>query len=426
MTGPVLRLPPPGRSGLALGATVETAAPSRKPRRPRSRPAAAAGPEPLPLPSVAPLKTVVHITTNHTRDDIRVFLKECLTLQAHGYDVHLLVADGLGNSTAHGVTIHDLGFPRGRLQRFALSPWKCWRYATRLPARIYHLHDPELLGIALPLGLHGRKVVYDSHEDVPRALLSRDWIPSPLRIPISRLFELLENFVAARLSAIVAATPNIGERFSKIRAVPTIINNYPLSHELIQASPASTTKPRAVCYIGAISAPRGIREIVKALELADARLILAGSFETLALEEQVRRLSGWAKVDFRGSVSRVEAQAIMQSSRVGLVLFHPEPNHVEAQPNKMFEYMSAGLPVLASRFPLWESLIRDADSGLCVDPLDPSEIAAAMTFLLDSPQRAAEMGARGRAAVASSYNWDVEAPKLIELYRALDGRSAGT
>src|SRR5439155_17328620 len=121
-----------------------------------------------------------------------------------------------------------------------------------------------------------------------------------------------------------------------------------------------------------------------------------------------------------------EAQAIMQSSRVGLVLFHPEPNHVEAQPNKMFEYMSAGLPVLASRFPLWESLIRDADSGLCVDPLDPSEIAAAMTFLLDSPQRAAEMGARGRAAVASSYNWDVEAPKLIELYRALDGRSAGT
>jgi glycosyltransferase involved in cell wall biosynthesis len=105
-------------------------------------------------------------------------------------------------------------------------------------------------------------------------------------------------------------------------------------------------------------------------------------------------------------------------ARAGLVVLHPAPNHVNGRPNKLFEYMSAGLAVIASHFPLWREIVEDARCGICVDPLDASAIAGAMRRLADGDE-AAEMGRRGREAVQSRFNWDSEAPKLLDLYARL-------
>jgi glycosyltransferase involved in cell wall biosynthesis len=105
----------------------------------------------------------------------------------------------------------------------------------------------------------------------------------------------------------------------------------------------------------------------------------------------------------------------------GLVLFHPERDHVDAQPNKMFEYMAAGLPVIASDFPLWRQLVEEPGCGLTVDPLDPAAIAAAMRRLTSDPAAAAAMGERGRAAVRGTLNWEHESRALLALYACLLG-----
>ncbi|MCY1522537.1 Glycosyl transferases group 1 [compost metagenome] len=107
----------------------------------------------------------------------------------------------------------------------------------------------------------------------------------------------------------------------------------------------------------------------------------------------------------------------MSRSVAGVVTFLSAPNHIDAQPNKMFEYMSAGIPVVGSNFPLWKSIIEGNRCGVCVDPANPTEIAEAIDYLFTHQAEAREMGARGRAAVLDKYNWDGEGVKLLSLYR---------
>ena len=88
----------------------------------------------------------------------------------------------------------------------------------------------------------------------------------------------------------------------------------------------------------------------------------------------------------------------------------------------MFEYMAAGIPVIASNFPLWREIVEGNECGLTVDPLDPQAIADAIGFLITHSEHAAEMGRRGRRAVERKYNWDGEAKKLTDLYERLLAR----
>ncbi len=78
--------------------------------------------------------------------------------------------------------------------------------------------------------------------------------------------------------------------------------------------------------------------------------------------------------------------------------------------------MAAGLPVLASDFPVWRSLLAETGAGRCTNPLEPAAIARLIDDVLDDPEQAAEMGRRGRSVVSTVYHWDVENAKLLDLY----------
>lgn len=365
---------------------------------------------------------VVHLSTVHTRGDVRIFEKQACSLAAAGFDVHLVVGDGLGDEQVQGVKVHDIGAaPATRLGRMWRQPWRALGRVRALRPDLVHFHDPELLVVGWLLQRGGVPVIYDSHEDVPRDILSKAWIAPRLRRAVAWVFEQIEDRIAARLAAVVAATPHIAARFARLHPRAVDINNYPAERELSPASERPRA-PRTVCYVGGIGRIRGIVEMMHALEHVPCRLVMAGAFEDAGTEAAVRALPGWAQVDYRGVVSRAEVREIMAEAQAGLLLFHAEPNHVDAQPNKMFEYMAAALPVVASDFPLWRRVLVGEGAGVCVDPLDPRAIAAAITGLLDDPAAARVMGSRGRGAVHACYRWDREFLKLRGLY---DGLLAG-
>ncbi|MNX28589.1 Glycosyl transferases group 1 [compost metagenome] len=368
---------------------------------------------------------IAHLTTAHPRFDVRIFHKECRSLANHGYQVDLYVADGQGNAQRDGVSIIDVGRSSGRVNRMLGKTWAVWNAVRKTDARIIHIHDPELLPIALALRYMGRQVIYDAHEDVPRQILSKPWIKPWIRHAIAWPFERLENFVARRCAIVVGATPHITARYAAqgIRSID--VNNYPIPGELGDpcgmAEPGDeAATPRTICYIGGITRMRGAVEMLQALGTANARMILAGPMESDALHAELAAMPAWNRVDYRGVLDRAAIRNVLHESQLGLVLLHPVPNYLDALPVKMFEYMAAGLPVLASDFPLWRGILDASGAGTCVDPLDTDRIAQAIDAMLDLPDVDRQrMRNACRAAVRDSYSWKNEEVKLVTAYAAI-------
>ncbi len=375
----------------------------------------------MSIPDVPTMPHVVHLTSAHPRYDIRIFRKQCKSLVKAGFRVSLIVADGNGDETTDdGIAIYDVGKMQGRVNRIFRTTRRVFQKARELNADLYQLHDPELLPAGLKLRRLKKVVIFDSHEDVPKQMLGKPYLNPFALWVIAKVFSLYEAWVVRRLSAVIGATPVITEKFRTMTPRAENVNNFPELGELENQLPW-TDKRNEVCYVGGIAEIRGILPLIEAISktASGARLNLVGEFSETDTEAKARAMPSWQNVNAMGFLDRAGVRDVMARSVAGVVTFAPLPNHVDAQPNKMFEYMSAGIPVIASDFPLWREIIVGSDCGLCVDPAEPDAIASAIDTLLGDKALSERLGDNGKRAVEDIYNWAREEPKLTKLYREL-------
>jgi glycosyltransferase involved in cell wall biosynthesis len=204
------------------------------------------------------------------------------------------------------------------------------------------------------------------------------------------------------------------------------VRNYPYPEEIISAQPESSwdSRRQSVAYVGGITTERGILQMVEAMALMPESI--TGTLELVGNEvpwfagpEKLYSHPGWARVHHHGILEQPKVFSLLHNVRAGLAVLHPTPNFRDSIPVKFFEYMGAGIPIIASDFPAWRRILEDSGCALFVDPMNPQAIASAIEFILTHPAEAEAMGRRGREAMRNRYNWETEATTLLNLYSGL-------
>ena len=364
-------------------------------------------------------KKVCHVTSVHAPHDDRIFLKECRTLSRAGYETSL-VAYG-DSELVDGVTIYGLGQkPSSRKSRVFGGTKRIVEAAVELNADLYHLHDPELLLYVGAFKENGAKVIFDSHEDIPAQLRDKPWLPKSLRRVVSWLFGCYEASVLKRCDAVVAATSYIGSTLKSKSSIVIVVNNYPMLDDICCGDEQFSAKDAWVCYAGGISELRGERVMVDAVSGLDGiGLLIAGDVSGSGYDEADRMQLRNDGINYLGLLSRGRVNDVYARSIAGLVLLLPIENYINSLPIKMFEYMAAGLPVIASDFPQWRKIVENAGCGFCVDPSNTEAIRECIVALNEDREMAEKLGKRGRELVMARYNWDGEGKKLVDLYKRL-------
>ena len=238
--------------------------------------------------------------------------------------------------------------------------------------------------------------------------------------------------MASRLDGIVGVTDPITARFAASRARLAVVRNVPALPlpGAAATAPADLPSPRTIVLAGVLDESRAMLQVAEALGLLvrrwpDLHLLCFGELAHTAFGQALRRRAAEAgaahHVILRERIPWRDLQAYLAASLVGLVLYGEGRNNRWGLPNRLFEFMAHGVPVVATDFPLLREVVSDAQCGLRVDSTRPAAIADAIARLVEDPALRARLGATGRRAVRERYNWDIEIEPLIELYRAVIG-----
>ena len=310
---------------------------------------------------------VCHLSSVHSAIDVRIFYKECKSLAEAGYEV-TLVAMHDKPEEIDGVRI--VPFPRfkNRLRRFIFSPFVMFYMALKQNAMVYHFHDPELIFAGIMLKLFKKKVIYDVHEDVAGQALYKYFIEiRSLRKLIVFFISITDRLGTFFFDRIITVTENIARKFRSSKTI--VVRNMPILKSITGLIPANIKKEKPIIvYSGGLTQFRGIKQLVKAMEYVgnSAELWLMGKWESDTFFEECEDLKGWCYTQYKGFLTLEEVYSIMKMCDIGVVPFLPLPNHVNALPNKVFEYMACALPIVMSDFSAWKRMFNGC--ALFIDP----------------------------------------------------------
>ena len=306
--------------------------------------------------------------------------------------------------------------PDSRKERMGSFAKHVFKAALNVDADIYHFHDPEMLKYAVKLSKMGKKVIFDSHEDVPDQIQDKPWIPKPMRKPMAKAYTIYETQHVKKLAGVITSTDYIKSKFEGRARMVESIKNYPKLDDIIFQTNAFEDRARVACYVGGISTDRGETILLEAMKAMEGyELKFAGS----TINREVKNTKP-ANVTYLGYLDRAGVNDLYANSRVGICVLRPTANYIRSLPIKMFEYMAAGLPIVASDFPVWRDIIGAENCGTTVAFDDIEGIRKAIKYYIDNPNEAQEAGKRGRKAVLEKYNWANEADKLIAFYNKIE------
>ena len=373
---------------------------------------------------------VCHLACKHKMNDMRIFEKECKSLAKAGFELTLI---GFGDSNKtediDGVRCISLYCPvKNNLELLRKRNKLIYDAALKLDAKIYHLHEPELLPVGKKLKKKGKIVIFDSHEfygwqlhdNVHKIKIIKT--PASLMKVVGNLYMRYEKRVCMKLDAVIQVCTMDGVDYFANRCKKTLfIRNLPSLSDYTRKMPVLFRDDLSIAMIGGITKERGISQLVKATYEANGKLLLAGAFIPTSYENELKAMPEYACVDYRGFLDKNGMVSLLDQANIGAstLLNIGQYDKIDTFPTKVYDYMSMELPVVISNTKFAEAMNEQYHFAICVDPNDPDDIAKAFQWLKTHPEEAIAMGRNGRKAIEDEFNWEKESEKLVAFYHYL-------
>jgi glycosyltransferase involved in cell wall biosynthesis len=275
-------------------------------------------------------------------------------------------------------------------------------------------------------------IVYESHGYAPHVAEALPSLVSTAQPPgAAKLARLArrEAQVWTRADGYVTITAGLAQELTarfgtreRVAVIPDGARMYVPGPE----PPAPSPEPRLVAYAGHLYAWKGVDVLLEALaRVPDARGLIVGGHDAEPDSARVRALA-----ERLGLVSRVTFTGLVEPARVADLLRSADvlvlPNPASAistrytSPLKLFEYIAAGRPIVASDLPSIREVVHDGTEALLVAPGDPDALARGIRRVLDDPALAARL-ASAASALAPHYTWARRAERLESLFAQVAG-----
>ena len=370
---------------------------------------------------------------NEFTNDLRV-LKEAKSLIQNGYFVRIIALKG--DSTLAAEIIEKIEVERIDLWTRKLLPknyfswfikyiefiFKAFTKGCKLKPSVVHCHDLPTLIIGYCVGrILKVTIVYDSHE----LYYDRNF---PLII--YKAWYYIEKFLIKRIDYLIVENDSRGKVMQNRYNIQDSISirncqylNLLKNNKFLREKLGLNDKNKIIIYQGVVSKERGLEIAIQMMQYLPQYYVLVivgfGEYNVI-LNEKLAKLS-ISNIFLLGGVSLNELPKYTSSADIGVSFIqNVNLNHYYALSNKIFEYLSAGLPVVFSDFPEMKKIIIDNEVGFVVDETNPKEAALAVKKILSNPSLYKTMSYNAKNIVKNRFNWEFESQKLLELYNKID------
>lgn len=366
------------------------------------------------------------ISTVHVPFDDRIFYKESKSL-AKRYKV-TLIAPSNSNfcDYSNGIRIITIKKPKSKWLH-PITLWQIFREGYKQNCDVYHCHELGSLIICLIIKKMKKcKVIYDIHEHWP-SQIPQDlglFYDSAINRIVQKIVLKIELFCSKRSDALITVSNSVADRFNKIGLKPVIIPNVPVLSYSNNLSYSGDDYQKLVYMGGKLQTSDGIKECVNAMiklkeYFPKITLTIIGKLD-FEIKEITANKKALQSIIITGVLPYDEMYKQIHKGGIGLINFKPDYyNKYIGLPNKLFDYMSCGLPIVASNFPEIKKVINEAKCGLLINPTDENEIVEAIKYMIEHPEVTKKMGENGRKAVEEKYSWDVIENRLFAVYNSL-------
>ncbi|MDA8156629.1 MAG: glycosyltransferase [Actinomycetota bacterium] len=373
---------------------------------------------------------ICHLTSSHKPNDDRIFYKEAISLAKKYKDIWIVSAyESSAPKKTDGITFKFLGIKPGKLINRLRIINELYKTGLELKADIYHCHEPESLLAAVQLKRAINScVIFDSHEMYHSTFSQR--FPNVLRPLASVIYSKLENVMIKKCDIVIGATLPISTHFEQmLGAVKTkTILNGALPEVLGRSDTPPWLDEIVICHEGSLTFKRGLRQIITALNLLTAKynvkLKIIGDIAGVERNwfnryTEVNNLS--SAIEITGWLDYTKLKKAYQRCHIGVVAFDDSPNHVIAGPNKFFNYMHFGMPIIVPRHCInMKEIIENIKCGIVINDTSASSFADAIGYLIEHRKEAMEMGFRAKCASVDNFAWPVMERKLLNIYSSLE------